>query len=99
MRTAWWSRLLSSFLVVVFLTAQVRPVFADVENGAVAETYNFQDITPLVRGAAAETSRSGSHKARKVPVSASGSLEHTIAIEVPPGRLGITPSLALSYDS
>lgn len=103
MKSTWWSRPLTSLLIVSFLTAQVpRSAWAGpstIETGQVAETYNFEESVPLVRGNASETAKVGSSRARKLPVSSSGTFTRTVPIQVPPGRDGMTPSLALNYSS
>jgi hypothetical protein len=68
-----------------------------VETAEPADTANFSDTTNGVR--AGNDVGSATQKATKAPVSARGSFTHSLPIQVPPGRLGMTPSLALGYDS
>lgn len=89
---------LIAFLATLF-GGPVRVAYA-VESAEPADTPNFSDTTNGVRaGGEVASATQRSTKARKTPVSARGSFTHSLAIQVPPGRLGMTPSLALGYDS
>ncbi|MEW5849142.1 MAG: SpvB/TcaC N-terminal domain-containing protein [Myxococcota bacterium] len=75
------------------------PVRAATETAQPQNTFNFTDVTVSTGSSATESNQKTAIKTRKSPVSASGSYQTSIPIAVPPGRLGMTPSLALSYDS
>ncbi len=87
---------------VAFLatSAPVRFAHAGAEGLEAAETPNFSESSSgVAAGGDDAASTAKKTKARSAPVSASGAFTHSIAIQVPPGRLGMTPSLALSYNS
>jgi hypothetical protein len=90
-------------LTTVALLATIAPVRvarASAESIEPADTPNFSESTNGVKAAvdsAASTAKAT--KARKAPVSAKGSFTRSVDIQVPPGRLGMTPSLGLHYDS
>jgi len=93
----------ATLTIVTFLAtfAPPRTARADsVESSEPADTPNFADATNGVKGGSDEAaSTTKATKSRKAPVSAKGSFTRSVDIQVPPGRLGMTPSLALSYDS
>ena len=91
-------------LTVVAFLATMAPArvahAAGVEESQPADTPNFAESSNGVHGgvdAAASTTKAT--RSRKAPVSAKGSFTRSIGIDVPPGRLGMTPSLSLAYDS
>lgn len=91
---------------LVTLVAFLSPMFpartarAGLEEAGPADSPNFADSTNANARAKDDASSSARKtKSRKAPVSAKGSFTHSVGIQVPPGRLGMTPSLALSYDS
>lgn len=86
-------------LAVIAGSAPFRFAQAGPEQVEAAETPNFSDDRSGVRaGADDAASAAKKTKARKAPVSATGAFTHSVEIQVPPGRLGMTPSLALSYN-
>ncbi|HVJ88252.1 MAG TPA: SpvB/TcaC N-terminal domain-containing protein, partial [Labilithrix sp.] len=97
----------SAFVATVTLIAFVATLIGGpmrlahaVEEVEPADTPNFSDSSNGVRsGADVASSTQKSAKARKAPVSARCSFVHSLSIQVPPGRLGMTPSLGLGYDS
>jgi RHS repeat-associated protein len=98
-RPSRWVALLTA---VAFLatSAPVRLAWAGPEEIEPAETPNFSEMTNGVRAGGDEAGTSAKKaKQRIAPVSASGTFTHAIALQVPPGRLGMTPALSLSYDS
>jgi hypothetical protein len=95
-------RLMALTTTIAFITgsAPFRFAYATPEQVEAAETPNFSDNRNGVRaGADDAASAAKKTKARKAPVSASGAFTHSVDIQVPPGRLGMTPTLALSYNS
>jgi len=70
------------------------------EEAQPVDAPNFADSTNHAK-APSETGGGGAKagKARSAPVSASGAFTHSFAFQVPPGRRGMTPALALGYDS
>jgi len=96
---------IATFTIVSFLatfapirTARATPVGTVGQEPA--ETPNFHEQTNGVKSGADDASaKARATKSRKAPVSAKGSFTHSIDIQVPPGRLGMTPALALTYDS
>ncbi len=60
-------------------------------------TFADQNESAIEHGAASDSGPS--LKVRTSPVGASGGYTRTLPIRVPPGRSGMTPSLALSYSS
>ena len=93
----------ATLTIIAFLGtfAPPRAARADgVEASEPADSPNFADVTNGVKaGADDAASSTKSTKSRKAPVSAKGSFTRSVEIQVPPGRLGMTPSLALTYDS
>ena len=96
---------IATFVVVSFLAtfAPIRTAHAVVTDAATAEaaeTPNFHEQTSGVKSGADDASaKARATKSRKAPVSAKGSFTHSIDIQLPPGRVGMTPALALTYDS
>ena len=93
---------ITTLTIAAFLATMIptRVARAGIEEAQPVDTPNFAESTNGVHGgvdAAASTSKAT--KSRKAPVNATGAFTRSIAIDVPPGRLGMTPSLALSYDS
>ena len=93
---------ITTLTLAAFLATMIplRLARAGIEEAQPVDTPNFAESTNGVHGgvdAAASTTKAT--KSRKAPVSSKGSFTRSIAIDVPPGRLGMTPSLALSYDS
>ncbi|MBS2019518.1 MAG: VCBS repeat-containing protein [Deltaproteobacteria bacterium] len=87
---------MSSFLAPL----RVARAGGGAESAEPAETPNFSEHTSGVQaGTTDATTKARSTKSRKAPVSARGTFSHSIPIQVPPGRVGLTPSLALTYDS
>jgi hypothetical protein len=103
-RDSVFARLLSCLLAatttagsLVGMPATARA--SGIDESAPAESFSFAEKSapstqPLREGAAASAV-----KKRKAPVSTSGAFGYSIPIDVPPGRLGMTPALALSYAS
>lgn len=93
---------IATLTTVAFMAtfAPPRAARAGTENVEPADTPNFSEASNGVKGGAeAASSTAKATKSRKTPVSANGSFGHSINIQLPPGRLGMTPSLALRYDS
>ncbi|MGB4070012.1 MAG: SpvB/TcaC N-terminal domain-containing protein, partial [Nitrospira sp.] len=88
-------------VLVAVLILSAWPVAAqDIgESSAVTEAFTIGDVTPSLPSAAVSLGAGNAAKVRSVPVSARGTYTTSIPIQVPPGRLGMTPSLALTYDS
>lgn len=100
-----WAAPIATFVVVAFLAtfAPIRTAHAVVTDAATAEaaeTPNFHEQTSGVKSGADDSSaKARATKSRKAPVSTKGSFTHSIDIQLPPGRVGMTPALALTYDS
>jgi RHS repeat-associated protein len=93
----------ATLTTIAFLATFAPPRSAradNVESKDPGETPNFADATNGVMGGASDAgSTTKATKGRKAPVSARGGFTNSVQIQVPPGRLGMTPSLALNYDS
>jgi len=66
---------------------------------AETEGFNFVEQSAGLAEAAHSDSTSNALKPRTAPVSASGTFAQSVSIDVPPGRAGMTPTLALTYSS
>src|SRR5687768_16448938 len=69
------------------------------ERPDASEAYTAPDVTTGTVAATAETTGAEARKSRDIPVSARGTFSTSVAIDVPPGRAGMQPGLALTYDS
>lgn len=69
------------------------------ESAAPTEAFTFGDQTPAAQLNLDVGAKATASKSRTVPVSASGTYSTSVAIDVPPGRLAMTPSVSLGYDS
>ncbi len=87
--------------LVLSLAVGVAPLtsFAQVESGDVAETFTFGEAAQPIAKSLVTTGKGNAAKFRTAPVSSSGAFLHEIPIDLPPGRGGMTPSLALTYSS
>jgi hypothetical protein len=91
---------IASIVVVALVIAPIpRPVRAATETAAPADSYNCADGNPSLLEAQDTAAKSPTAKGRTAPVSTSGSFTSSVPIDVPPGRLGMTPKLQLTYDS
>lgn len=92
---------LATLTTVVFLATFAPPRTARaLETVEPADTPNFAEASNGVKGGAdSAASTTKATKSRKAPVSAKGAFTRSVELQVPPGRLGMTPSLALHYDS
>lgn len=66
---------------------------------APADSYAAPDVSPSTLSTANAGSGVATLKSPEVPVSAQGNFQTSIGIQIPPGRAGMQPSLAISYDS
>ncbi len=100
-RTSARFRVLCSVLSGLLVGAHMPAVHAAdrVEVATTETNHSFADVSVSAPVALDVGSKTAPSKTRTAPVSASGTLTHAIAIDVPPGCLGMTPSLALLYDS
>jgi hypothetical protein len=90
-------QLLASILAALLLVGPLAP--AATLRAEEAERMSFAEQTPPVKGPAQAQAREASIKARELPVTNRGALTTSIDIDVPPGRNGMTPRLALAYNS
>jgi len=95
---------IATLTIIAFLATLLAPLrvarAGGPEDVEPAETPNFSEHTNGVQAGADDTNgKARMNKSRKAPVSARGTFTHSIPIQVPPGRLGMTPSLSLAYDS
>ncbi len=93
-------------LLVAFLCgamAGIGPVptaWATTEMAPPADVYEFSEKAPSPQAAAHAGARANAAPAeRSAPVSNSGAYLTEIPLDLPPGRSGMSPKLALSYDS
>jgi len=91
-------RWISIVLVLQMIASPFTPVFAQ-ENMEPTGSYNFAEMGPAATAPVLDTAKGNGLKKWSVPVSSSGEFTHTISIDTPPGRLGMTPSLNLAYSS
>jgi RHS repeat-associated protein len=63
------------------------------------EAFQFAEDAAGIGKAFSTSSETAATKVRTAPVSASGEFVYSIALDVPPGRLSMTPDLQLSYGS
>jgi Salmonella virulence plasmid 65kDa B protein len=89
-------RWLSLLLIAYFAVGHVGTALPD---QAEPESFTFSEQSAPTAAASGELSKSNNLGKRSAPVSSSGTFGHSLAIDVPPGRLGITPQLTLSYSS
>lgn len=94
---AAWISSISASLANNFASA---PYPCTIESAEPAETPNFSESTSGVQGGVEDAAANlKATRSRKAPVSAIGNFTRSVELQVPPGRLGMTPSLALTYDS
>jgi Salmonella virulence plasmid 65kDa B protein len=99
-RASRGGRLLCAVLVTASLCLQPLTRAQEVaESAKNVDAFAISDVVPSVPSAANSLDAKNAAKERTVPVSASGSFSRAIAVDHPPGRLGMTPQLALAYDS
>src|SRR5687768_13148143 len=91
-------RLLSPLLIAYLAVGQVGVALA-VDQASTPESFTFSEQSAPTGAASGDLSKSNNLAKRTAPVSSSGTLDHAISIDVPPGRLGMTPALSLSYSS
>jgi RHS repeat-associated protein len=77
----------------------MSPVRAETAIQAQTNTYAAPDVSSSTLSVAHSATAANGLKAPEVPVSAQGNFQTSVQIVVPPGRAGMTPSLALTYDS
>lgn len=93
-----WQRLIAVLLAV--LQFQIPAVAQTVaESAAAVEAFSISDVVPSLPSTALLVGSENATKSRSAPVSSRGTFSKNIPIQVPSGRLGMTPSLALTYDS
>jgi RHS repeat-associated protein len=92
-------RPLAAFLAALILMPPAVQAQAVAESGAAIEAFTIGDVVPSLPAAAVGVGASNAVKTRSAPVSARGTFSTGIAIQVPAGRLGMTPALSLAYDS
>lgn len=91
---------LSTLIIVLPVPFHPPVARADAFNiSADSESYNFSSHSASSDEGAVESAGANALKQRTSPVSASGAFSTSVSIDVPPGRSGMTPRLALSYVS
>ncbi|MEW6742093.1 MAG: RHS repeat-associated core domain-containing protein [Planctomycetota bacterium] len=91
-----WLRLLRSLVALLLLAVTVQSQEPDNTD---PEKFTFTELSRSLSAVSGEMDKANSVKQRHVPVTSSGEFTHEIALHLPPGRLAMTPSLALSYSS
>ncbi len=87
------------FIALIVAALQVvAPLGSRAASSTASEKFTFSERAPSV-SAATPSGNVGTDKHLSPPVSSDGAFGTSIAIQVPPGRLGLTPELALSYAS
>jgi hypothetical protein len=92
-------RWLSPWLMLHLFVGNIPLSMAADVPESTPESFTFSEQAPPTAAAMSEFSKSNSFSKRSAPVSNSGAFGHSVAIDVPPGRLGMTPSIALRYSS
>ncbi len=92
-----WRRTLATAIAASLVGTPLTSSSARAE--ASDEPISFSEYAPAVAGSVREAGREMALKARELPVSSSGAFSTSIAIDVPPGRRGMTPTISLSYSS
>ncbi|MCU0661991.1 MAG: hypothetical protein MUC50_06660 [Myxococcota bacterium] len=90
------------FICVVLSGALALAPLRDVSAGegtASPEGFLFSEQIPSFGTSNSLSVAKSATQGRSAPVSSSGAYQQSIGIDVPPGRLGMTPSLSLSYSS
>src|SRR5687767_2205790 len=92
-----YQRILAPFLasLIAFPPASVLGY----ESTDPAERYLFSDESAQAPAQSLGASNANGLKSRTAPVSNDGSFTWSYPIQLPPGRRGMTPSLALQYSS
>ncbi|MBL9110298.1 MAG: hypothetical protein JNM74_13540, partial [Myxococcales bacterium] len=90
-----WVRYSSAFLLAVQALSMARPALAFEET----PRFNFSDTSVGAAALNDSLTQQPPGKRRSLPVGATGAYTTSVAIDVPPGRLGMAPSLALGYSS
>lgn len=91
-----WRRLLAGVLSVLLALGHVPGIRAETADDI--ESFSFADMAPGLGGPGVGSKPSESTN-RDVPVGPDGAYTRTIEIQVPHGRLGMTPRIALTYSS
>ena len=98
MRESLWGRIVAAFLCGAIAGAPVQVYAWDLVPPA--ESYSFVEKSPAPAAGAKESlTRTQTPTAKNAPVNNSGAFTYSLSIDVPPGRAGMTPSLALNYSS
>lgn len=85
--------------LLLFPMTPVRAQTATEAPASQADTYAASDVSSSTLSVASSATAANGLKAPEVPVSAQGNYQTSIPVHVPPGRAGMQPSLALTYDS
>ncbi len=94
-------RILAVFLINALLFP-LTPQTARADTGmssTASDAYAAPDVNPSTFSASANTTAAAAKNAPEIPVSSQGNFQTSVPIVVPPGRHGMQPSLALTYDS
>lgn len=75
------------------------PMWPSAARADEPEALTFSEFTEAMAAAPREQGAATALKAREIPVDNRGAFGTSIAIDVPPGRRGMTPALAIAYSS
>src|SRR5690554_2223809 len=94
------SRIIVTLLMAVMAIGNPSVLFAagSVESEG-EHTFSFPELCAPANAPLRGGGASAEKQIRETPVSSSGSYSTGISIDMPPGRLGMTPAVGLSYDS
>lgn len=90
-----WVRYSSALLLAVQALTLARPALAIEET----PRFHFSDTSVGSAALSDSLTQQPPGKRRSLPVGAGGAYATSVGIDVPPGRLGMAPKLALSYTS
>ena len=89
---------LSLFFIGISLCWGGSSAYAQ-EVGEPAEAFTFSEASEGIANPGFSQTKKNAVKVRTAPVSSSGTFDHELSIDVPPGRLKMTPTLSLRYTS
>ncbi len=98
MNTKSMKRLLATVQAWVVLMGTLMPYGARADADTF-ETLTIEELAPSASASATESARRAALQVRDLPVTPSGAYNRGYTFDVPPGRAGHRPTLALSYSS